>query len=367
MTEKVVRNLTVIRETLQNACECGELLFLVTPYMRFESNFLRLDEDAVHVTATMSKEDAQFGLRSADLRMRFPSGHEFYDAPTRLLGIGMAKGRQSLRLALPLTLGDDDYRSSCRVEPVGRVSVTFSSRRYDLLLGTVVNISTTGLRLYSLKALEDGEIQVEDEIHLALTLDPTITINCKAKVRYLNDHLLGLEFRPTPSGAQLDAFSRWVFQRREDERNQQRPRPSEEGPAKAGKDPLEATTVPTMTLVSGSAELEENLKALGEGLPPLRRMPPTIQTMKDLAGDRRTLVLFHIAATGADDRKRLKILVETLAGKVPFVLVGTNVDNAVLAQMGSELKALSAYPMGATTGNFLLRLLQGIFRRTFPD
>jgi hypothetical protein len=367
MTEKLVRNATVIRDTLHNACDCGELLFLVTPYMRFEANFLLLDQDCVHVTATMSKEDAMYGLRSAGLHMRFPSGHEFFDAPTKLIGIGMAKGRQSLRLAIPDSMGDDDYRCSCRVEPVGRIAVTFSSRHYDLLMGTMVNVSTTGIRLYSLKLLEEGDVRVDDEIHVAFTLTPDIVVNCKAKVRYQNDRLLGMEFRPKPSGALLDSFSRWIFQRREEIRLQNRPRPGPDDLIKDDSAQAVAAAKPSLALVSGSAELEASLRALGADLPPLRRYAPNMQSLKELAGVPKTLVLFHVAAITHEDRKRLKILVDALSGKTPFVLVGTGIDNAQLAAMGSELKALASYPMGATSGNFLLRLLQGIFRRTFPE
>lgn len=367
MPVKVVRNSTAIRDALQNACACGEMLFLVTPYMRFESNFLRLDEDSVYVTALMTKEEANFGLRSPDLRMRFPSGHDFFEAPTQLKSIGITRGRQSLCLALPVSLGDNDYREACRVEPAARVAVTFSSRKYDLLMGTVVNLSTTGSRIYCARALEEGEILVDDEIHIALTLDANITLNCKAKVRYQNEHVLGLEFRPSPSGATLEHFSRWVFQRREEEIQQRQARVGAGTQEAADKDGTAPRDLAGIALVSGSAELEARLLGLWADLPPLRRLPPTIQTMKDLGAVQRTLVLFHVASTGADERKRYRILLDTLAGKTPVVLVGTEVDNALLTELGSEVKAISSYPMGATSGAFFLRLLQGIFRKTFPS
>ena len=368
MTETAMRNISVIKDTLQHACEAGELLFLVTPYMRFESNFLRMDDEAFFVTALMSKEDATFGLRSPDLKIRFPFGHDFWEAPTRMLGIGMTRGRQSLKLAIPSTLVNSDYRGACRVEKVGRLPVTFSSRKYDLLMGTVINLSTTGVRIYTLRDFEDDEILVDDEIHIALNVDPKVNLNCKAKVRYVRDHILGVEFRPRPEGELLENFARWVFQKREEEQAQAAYR--RENAAAAGiavPAPLAEDGPPSLVLVGGTDAVAERLGGMLTDLPPLLRLHANIQSMKTLALTPRALVLFHVASTAAEDRKRLRFLVEALGGKLPFVLVGTGADPAVLAEMGNELKAISAYPLAPASGTFFPRLLQGILRRHFPE
>ncbi|WP_316411627.1 PilZ domain-containing protein [Mesoterricola silvestris] len=349
---------------MRNVCEKGELLLLVTPYLRLESNFLRLDQDAVHVTALMSREEATFGLRSPDLRMRFPYGHQFFEAPTRAKGVGMTRGRQSLALALPTVMNKDDYRGAHRVDRVGRLVATFSSRKYDLLVANVVNLSTSGVRIFAQRDFEEGEVMVDDTVHIALTVSPEIVINSKAKVRYAKDRILGLEFRPRPEGALLDAFARWVFQKQEEELILQGGRGEAEEERQGAA--VRAEGPPALTLVSGDAGLEARLKEILKDLPALERVAPGTQAMKDLAASPRGLVLFHVAGLGMDDRKRVRILLEALGGRVPFVLLGTGVDNGALFELGSELKAVSVYALGPTSSGLLPRLIQGILRKHFP-
>ncbi len=364
-TEPSIRNAVAIREAFASVCGRGELLLLVTPYVRFESTFLRLDADAVHVQATMSREDAQYGLRSSDLRMRFPFGHQFFEAPTALKGVGLVRGRQSLALALPDVMNVDDYRASYRVERVGRLVATFSSRSYDLLLGTVVNISTSGIRLFAQRDLEEGEVRVDDLIHLSVTVTPDIALNCKAKVRYLKDRILGLEFRPRPDGELLDRFARWVFQKQAEEQILLAGR----GDAEAGAAPAEARPgpgAPAVVLVSGDADLEARLRGPLREAGELRRVPPSLQAMKDLAAAGRSLAVFHVQGLGMDDRKRIRTLAEALGGKLPVLLLGTGeVEGAGLFELGNEVKAVAVYSLGPAVSGFLPRLLQGILRKHF--
>ena len=59
-------------------------------------------------------------------------------------------------------------------------------------------------------------------------------------------------------------------------------------------------------------------------------------------------------------------LVELLGGRVPFVLLGTQVEQSVLFDLGNEHKAAAVYDLGARPGPFFLRLVQGILRRPQP-
>ena len=133
MTGNLIRNPETITEIFKRACERRELIILVTPYLRFESSFLRHEGAEFHAAATMGREDAMYGLRSSDLRMRFPHGVSFLEAPTALKGFGIADGRKTLRLAVPEVLHEEDHRGAYRVDRVGRVPVTFSTPKYDLV------------------------------------------------------------------------------------------------------------------------------------------------------------------------------------------------------------------------------------------
>lgn len=363
MGEHSIRNPEAVRDALRQVCERGELLILVTPYLRFESSFLRLDPDAVHVAASMSREDAQFGLRSPELRMRFPHAFTFLQGATAVLGMGMVRGRPSLKLALPAVLEDEDHRGAYRVDRVGRVPVTFNTRKYDLLTGNLVNLSTTGARIHSSRDFEDGEVVVESNMMVTISLDAQIHINGKCIVRYVQGRSVGLEFRPRLEGALLENLSRWVFRKREEDRSRESSRVD---PAQVPEG-VRATVGRSegIILISAFPALEDRLRGLLAELPAFTRIPPTIQAVKDLGPLDRCLLLLHVATMGMDERKRIRALVEPVAGRAPFVLVGTEVETGALQQFGSELKASACYVLGPNPGSFFSRLLQGIVRRHF--
>jgi hypothetical protein len=311
----------------------------------------------------MDLEDAKYGLRSPELKVRFPHAEHFFEGATRLLGLGRAEGRQSLQLGIPAQLEDGDYRRAYRAEHVGRVQVTFSTRKYELLLGTLVNISTSGLRLYLNRDYEEDELLVDDQIHVAFTLAGSIRINAKVLVRYVKDKVFGAEFRPPLSGALLEDLSRWVFQRRENDLLALGRGVLPELPG-AKPDPAAGAE---LILFSSSSELGEQLAALlALDLPPLRRVPPIIQSVREFGPSSRALVLFHVDSPSWETRKRLRTLTEALPAAMPFVLIGTGLDAGQLSELGGELKAAWTYPLQPNPGSIFPRLLRGIFRKHFP-
>jgi hypothetical protein len=363
MGEHSIRNPEAVRDALRQLCERGELLILVTPYLRFESSFLRIDENSVHVTASMSREDAQFGLKSPELKMRFPYAFTFLEGATSVLGMGIVRGRPSLRLSVPGTLEDDDHRGAYRADRVGRVPVTFSTRKYDLLTGNLVNISTTGARIFSARDFEEEDVQIENQVMVTIPIEPHIHINCKCVVRYVQGRSMGVEFKPRLESPLLDNLSRWIFKKREEDRSRSVRAdiaPGGEARASGPGAPLEG-----VILVSLVPALEDRLRELLAELPTLHRIPPSTQAFKDLGPMTRCLLLIHVGSLGIDERKRLRALAEPLAGRAPFVLLGTDVDSGALQQLGNELKAAASYVLGPNPGTFFPRLLQGIMRRHF--
>ena len=186
LTGNLIRNSEAISEIIGRACERHEMMILVTPYLRFETSFLRNDKTEVQVAATMSREDATYGLRSAGLRMRFPNGISFLEASTELKGFGMADGRRTLRLSIPEVLLEEDHRGAYRVDRVGRVPVTFSTPKYDLVTGTLVDISTTGARIYSSRDFGEGELLPGEDMAVTIQLTDLIRINTKVKLRHVH-------------------------------------------------------------------------------------------------------------------------------------------------------------------------------------
>ena len=364
MTGNLIRNPETISEIFQRACERRELMILVTPYLRFESSFLRVIGDDLHVAATMGREDAVFGLRSGDLKIRFPHGVSFLEAATQLRGFGMVDGRRTLRLALPPTLQEEDHRGAYRVDRVGRVVVTFSTPKFDLVTGTLADISTTGARIFSTRDFGEDELQVGEDMAITIQLTDLIRINTQVKLRHVRNRTFGVEYRPQLDDHILHPLSRWVFERREEDLDRI---------ARRGVETAATPEVgrllnrpPTgLVLVSTDAALEATLQDLLGGLQPLTRIAPTMAALKQAYNQKPALVLYHVPNLTLDSRRRLKPMVEALQGRVPFLLLGTSVDGGALLEMGSELRAAVSIVFNPERGTFFQRLVQGVLRRTY--
>ena len=364
MAGNVIRNSETIAEIIGRACGRHELLILVTPYLRFESSFVRSDKTEIQVAATMSREDATYGLRNAGLKMRFPNGISFLEAPTELKGFGMADGRRTLRLSIPEILQEEDYRGSYRVDRVGRIPVTFSTPKYDLVTGTLVDISTTGARIFSTRNFEEGEFLPGDDMAVTIQLTDLIRINTKVKLRHVRGRTCGVEYRPQLDEHLLHPLSRWVFERREEDLERVTRRGVEVA-SNSGVAPPSVNQPRGLVLVSGDAALEAALQDLLGGLQPLRRVPPTMSALKEVLSQKPALVLYHLPSLSLDERRRLKPMVEALQGRVPFLLLGTAVDGGALLELGSELKAAVSIVFHPGRGIFFQRLVQGVLRRIY--
>ena len=364
MAGTLIRNPETIAEIIKRACERRELMIMVTPYLRFESSFLRVDGNEIHVAATMGREDALYGLRSADLKMRFPHGVSFLEAPTALKGFGMFDGRRTLRLSLPDALQEEDHRGAYRVDHVGRVPVTFSTPKFDLVSGTLVNISTTGARIYSTRDFQEGELQPGEDMAVTIQLTDHIRINTKVKLRHVQGRTFGCEYRPQLDDHLLHPLSRWVFEKREEDLERIARRGVETAsPADLAR---AAASRPTgLVLISGDAALEASLQELLGGLQTLRRVPTNMAALKEALTQRPALVLYHVPTLSLDERRRLKPMVETIQGRVPFMLLGTGVEGGALIELGNELKATVSIVFNPERATFFQRLVQGVLRRTY--
>jgi hypothetical protein len=365
LTGNVIRNAETIEDIFKRVCERRELMILVTPYLRFESSFVKMDGAEVHIAATMGREEAMYGLRSPDLKMRFPHSISFLEGATELKGFGMHDGRRTLRLSVPSSVQEEDHRGAYRVDRVGRIPVTFSTPKYDLVTGTLVDISTTGSRIYSTRDVAEGEFQLGDDMAVTIQLTDTIRINTKVKLRHIHGRTFGIEFRPQLEDHILQPLARWVFEKREEDL-ERLSRKGIETAASPGGTPRPVVVHPTgLLLVSSDGVLEATLQELLGGLQPLRRVGPTVSALKDALAQKPSLVLYHVSSLGLDERRRLKPMMEFIQGRVPFVLLGTGVDGGALLELGGELKAAVAIVFNPERGTFFQRLIQGVLRRTY--
>jgi hypothetical protein len=361
---QLIRNPDLITDIVRRACDRHELMILVTPYLRFESSFVRLEGGDIQAAATMGKEDATYGLRNADLRIRFPYGVSFLEGATELKGFGMVDGRRTLRLVIPETFQEEDHRGAYRVDRVGRVTVTFSTPKFDLMTGTLMDISTTGARIYSLKDLPERELEPGNPMAVTIPLTDLIRINSHVKLRHIHGRTFGVEFHPQLSENLLQLLARWVFEKREEDLE----RVSRRGVETSA--PTATSKVPVLQpagllLVSADGALETTLRDLLGGLQPLSRVAPTMGALKEAFQNRPSLVLYHVPSLGLDERRRLKPMLEALQGKVPFLLLGTGIEGGALLELGSEVKAAVSTVFHPDRSAFFLRLVQGVLRRLY--
>lgn len=349
-----------IRELLAQACVRRELLILATPYLRFESSFVALDENELHVLATMSRDDAAFGLKTSDLKMRFPQGLGFFESSVQMLGLGLHDGRRTVRLSIPKSIQENDQRVAYRVERLGKVEVTFSTPKSDIYTATLLDLSTSGARIHTHVDLPEGAMYAGDRILVSIPLNPDIRIQASAVVRHMRGRSVGLQYQPDLGAEVLEPLSRWVFLGREEERERLarrleqavRPEPSGHGIPELG-----------ILLISADPDLERELREALTGVRPLTRLAPATQPLKDALETRPSLAIFHAGGAGLDERRRLKTLLEIAQRKVPTLLLGTEVDGATLFELASEWKASSAMSWHSGRGPFLERLVRGMIRR----
>jgi hypothetical protein len=120
-----------------------------------------------------------------------------------------------------------------------------------------------------------------------------------------------------------------------------------------------------LLLLSGDAVLEASLQELLGGLQPVRRVPANMAALKEALSQRPALLLYHVPNLSLDERRRLKPMVETIQGRVPFMLLGTGVEGGALIELGNELKATISIVFNPERGTFFQRLVQGVLRRTY--
>lgn len=359
MGQYTIRNDLAVRDALQRACARREILILATPYLRFESQLLGLTSNEIHARLTMEPEEAIYGLHTQGLKLRFPHGTGFLEARSRFLGLGSYNGIASIRLEIPGLMEDDDNRGAYRVESREPLALTFTDGAGRRQGGMLVNISATGARLRAVCAIGELGLAREAETSVSITLQPDLTVSGHAVVRYIKDMDMGVEFAPRLHADQLEPLNRWIFLRREEER---------ECKARLDREALEAPGADVqqtrcMLLVSGDTALEARLRVLLRGMPPIIRAEPNPTSLKAALDFQPVLLLLHLPEATADAQVRVRLLAESLGGRWPFVLLGTDVENAALFEAGQPLRPAGTFLLPAQGSVFFPRLVQGILNK----
>jgi len=359
MDQYSIRNEQVVQDAVTRACMRGETLILDTSYLHFEAQFAGVDQGEVHVRAGMSMEEALYGLHGSRLRIRFPHGLHFLEAQTQMLGFGTWNGENTIRLRMPSSMEDDDHRGTYRAEPESPILLAFRVAQTGMQEGVLGNISTTGAKI----CLMDGDAvlgaKVGEEAYVSLQLAPGLSVESLAMVRYAAGRSMGVEFDPPLPEAILTPLARWIFRKREADRERQ----NRLSLGEVAGTPREAHKARCLMLLSDDFTVEKNLRPLLKELPLMVRVGADLKSLKEALDLNPALVFLHLPDETSETQDRLVSLAGLLEGHWPFLILGTGVDNAALFETGAKLHSSGNFMLGAAPGPFFPRLVQGILRR----
>jgi len=363
---KISKSREEIRAIFREACHRRERLILVTPYLKFESNFIHLEDDHIHTRATMSKNYALYGLQTAELRLRFPYKMSFLEAPTKLLGYGEYNGSKTIRFDLPKSIYDNDERKSFRVEKIGCITATFSTPDNQLFHAVLNNISATGAQLMTDEDLSIDTLKVSDKIMLSIPLTKDIVINSSAIVHHMQNKAFGVEYSPKLPVSIMEPFSRWIFIKREEER-EFIARQLEIDAAIATKSAKDERTQEEggIYLITRDNKIDSALSKLLSEDRKFCRLPPAMGSLKDALGKKPHLIILHMADGDLEEKRLLKSLAESIKGETPILLLGTNVESELLFEVGRDLKVASSVSWTPKRSVFLQRLVSGMLRNFY--
>ena len=343
------------------------MLIIATPYLRFETNFVHLDGEEIHVKAMITKESARYTLNATDLDLRFPYKLSFLEAPSKFLGFGIHEGQTTIKFSLPKVVYDNDERKNFRIELVAQLSATFNTPSLRFIQASVNNISATGAQLTAKEELSNGVLKINDKITLSIPLTNDININNNAIVRHLKGKTFGVEFYPDLPDSIQEPLTSWIFLKREEAYDLIASRSeAKKAVAKRVADKKEnQDNEGGILFITRDNDMYSVLSKLLVEHNYFYHALPAIGSMKDALSKKPHMVILHMTNSKLEEKHLLKSLAETVNEKVPIMLLGTDIEFELLSQFGQELKAVSSIDWTPSKNIFLQRLVLGILRRHY--
>jgi len=357
------KNEKKIRQIFSESCNRRELLIIVTPYLRFESNFVHLDGNEIHARAMISQESAQYGLRISDLSLRFPYKSSFLEAPSKLMGFGIHEGHKTIKFSLPKVIYENDDRKHLRIESVGQIAATCSTPSLRFIQASLNDISSSGTQLTAREELSNGVLKVNDNIMLSIPLTHDITINNNAIVRHLNGRTFGVEFSPVLPNSIREPLTSWIFQKRE-ETYDSLARSNEVASEKV-VDGKGGDSGGGILLVTRDNEMYLALSKLLAEDKNFYHALPTIGSMKVALSNKPHLVILHMTNNKMEEKHLFKSLARTVKEETPILLLGTDIEFELLSELAQDFKAVSSIDWTPSKSLFLQRLVLGVLRRHY--
>jgi hypothetical protein len=364
---KANRNKEEIRDIFELACAKRTMLIFVTPYLRFESHFVHLEGNAVHVSASRGGGDAIYYLRGGDLKLRFPHGYSFFEAPAKITGFGTHEGKRTMMVELPKEIYQNDDRKTFRVERVGNITATISTPKNEIVSASLLDVSTKGAKLSGRVLQMDKAMRVGDKIMLTIPIPKVATINCGAIVRHADGSNFGVEYTPKLDASILDPLSSWVFRKQEEEKERKLSLLDDKsnkiiiGPET--NNPSSESDECRVLLVTSDHEIEETFRKLISDEYLFLHSEPSVAALKLMLAKMPHLVILHLPANNMEKRRLMKSLAAMVPSNVPILLLGTDIDSGALFELGREWKAASSIAYVKERGVFVQKLIVGMVRR----
>jgi hypothetical protein len=363
---KVKNNKAEIQAIFKEACNRRESLIFVTPYLRFESNFVHLDGNEVHARVTMGRGEALTALSVVDLKLRFPYGFSFLESPAKLIGPGLYEGMRTVRFLLPAMLYEHDDRKSFRVDRgVGSIIATIGPPNNDIVDASVEDISAYGAKLSARDGSSGAAIKTNDKISLTIPIPGVVTINATAIVRYMDNRIFGVEYLHRLPASTMDPLASWIFIKQEEQRERIGLRMNQgaaDGEVTVSAPPKDEGGV---LIITSDVKVGEELEVLLSDDRNIHRAQHTAGSLKKMLEKKPHLAILHIAENNLEVRRLLKSLIGIIPEELPVLLLGTDVDSEDLSELGQEWKAASSIAYTRERGILIQRLVLGMMRKHY--
>jgi len=356
-----------IRHIFEMVCGRRATLIFVTPDLRFESHFMHLAGNDVHVRVPAGKGDILNALKGTDMKLRFHYKSSFLEATAKILGFGQHEGIRTLTLDLPRELYENDDRKAYRVKRIGNVSATISAQQNTPVDVSLLDISITGAKLSAKGEGVNKNLKEGDKIWLTIPIPNVVTVDNSAIIRHASENSFGVEYVPKLTSDILEPFSKWVSKKQEEDRERQAIRAAQGDKAANGPETKKThgkSDEGRVLIVTSDDEIERALRNLLSEWMTVFHSEPSVSAMKMTLAKMPHLVIMHISANYIEKKRLIKSLATMVPSSVPILLLGTDIDSGALLELGSEWKAASI-AWASEKAVLVQRLVVGIVNKKF--
>ena len=365
MANRTIKNPDEIRQFLLEACTKKELLVIITPYLKFESNFVHFDGHEVHVKTVSGGEDALNILNVSELNLRFPSKMEHLEATTRFNGLGTFEGSKTIKFAKPHSISVSGGRRSQRITSLQDAHADLTLKDNRKARATIADLSVEGAKLVLSMDLPHDAVEAKQRIKASLYLPNDLSFNSPATVRYRDYKTLGVEFSSDIPPSVIDYIFRRAFKEREIELERMSDHADLGAMAEAGAAAIDQLDNVGILLVTRDDGLDLELEGILGTKWKYYRILPAGALMSDALTRRPRLIILHVANDHFAEAMLMRSLSELIPPSVPILLLGTGMDSDSLMQLGRDCKAISSMLWAPNKSAFLQRLAQGIMRKHY--